>query len=167
MKERSRSSASRGCARASAERAPQGEHAAAGGPSTRAAQGMALALTHITREQFISFLAHSQSSCNRRASETQSRSAAFSHRRSLASRESRPAPVRVRPSPTLHRPSPPGPPLCTPRRHQRAAPSSARPAPSLQVSSATEQASFVRFRSETDFDSKFPISKFLISTLLF
>ena len=138
-----------------------------GGPSTRAAQAMALVLAHVTWEQFISFLAHSQSSCYRRASETQSRSAAFSHRRSLSSRELRPAPapVQVWSYPTLHRPSPPGPPLCTPRRHQRAAPSSARPAPSLQVSSATEQASFVRFGSETNFDSKFPIFKFLISTL--
>jgi len=37
--------------------------------------------------------------------------------------------------------------------------------PSSQTSRATEQASLDRFGSETDFDSKFPCSKFPISTL--
>jgi len=39
------------------------------------------------------------------------------------------------------------------------------PAPSLHASRATEQASLVRFRPETDFDSKFPVSNFAASSL--
>ena len=39
------------------------------------------------------------------------------------------------------------------------------PAPSLHASRATEQTSLVRFRPETDFDSKFPVSNFAAPSL--
>ena len=39
------------------------------------------------------------------------------------------------------------------------------PAPSLHASRATEQASLVRFRPETDFDSKFPVFNFATPSL--
>jgi len=103
----------------------------------------------------------------------------------------RPSPTLHRPPPSPVAPS--SPPLCAsvpwPRPLRSAlcsgagvAPSSARcgsvgrppaarcdaagcPPPSLHASRATEQASLVRFRPETNFDSKFPVSNFAAPSL--
>jgi hypothetical protein len=48
----------------------------------------------------------------------------------------------------------------------RQLPAAGCPAPSLYASRATEQASLVRFRPKTDFDSKFLVSNFVAPSLV-
>jgi len=131
-----------------------------GQQSTRAARGLP--------SRSVACSLHETRDCHRRPSHTLHR----------------PLPSPVTPSsPPLRapvqwpRPSPP--PLCALRRRRRGSflsPTWRRrpparcdaagcPAPSLHASRATKQASLVRFRPETDFDSKFPVSNFAAPSL--
>ena len=151
-----------------------------GGPSTRAAQAMALVVAHVTREQVFSFWP------SNRVGQQSTRAARGLPSRSVACslRETRDCHRRL--SPTLHRPppspvTPSSPPLRAPvpwpcplhsvlcgdadRPPAARCDAAGCPAPSLHASRATEQASLVRFRPETDFDSKFPVSNFAAPSL--
>ena len=139
---------------------------------------MALVVAHVTREQVFSFWPIKQpntSKSGNRVGQQSTRAARGLPSRSIACSLCETRDCHCRLSHTLHRPppspvTPSSPPLRAPvpwPRPLRSALCGAAGclAPSSHASRATEQASLVRFRPETNFDSKFPVFNFAAPSL--